>query len=76
MERRHTTSGSFGGQLDLGSQPRINLFFHLLAPPILIGCAISGIGWSWWQRTLAGLGELLLVAYISLVLIGLFRRRH
>jgi hypothetical protein len=59
-----------------GINPVATVFFFLLAPPLLIACSIDGLGWTWWQRVLAGAGGAILVLYIIAVIVGKIQLRH
>ncbi|MFE0102699.1 hypothetical protein [Streptomyces sp. NPDC059009] len=57
-----------------GPDPVRTVLFLLLAPALLTAGALGAMGWTWWQRTLAGLGALAIGAYLLLVLVGARRR--
>ncbi|MFE0177954.1 hypothetical protein ACFWZ2_37160 [Streptomyces sp. NPDC059002] len=56
-----------------GVDPFKTVMFFLLAPALLIAGALGGLGWSWWERLLAGAGGLALGAYPVLALVGGWR---
>ncbi|KPC61796.1 hypothetical protein ADL29_22160 [Streptomyces chattanoogensis] len=58
-----------------GPDPIRTLLFFLLAPTLLLAGALGAMGWSWWQRLLAGMSGLALIAYVVLVFLGLRRLR-
>ncbi|MFI0981093.1 hypothetical protein ACH4SP_29310 [Streptomyces sp. NPDC021093] len=62
------------GKWSWGPDPFRATMFNLLAPGLLCAGALGGMGWSWWQRLLAGAGALLLLTYLVLAAVGGLRR--
>ncbi|MEU9126162.1 hypothetical protein AB0C96_41240 [Streptomyces sp. NPDC048506] len=59
-----------------GPDPIKTTLFFLLAPASLFAGALGAMGWSWWQRLLAGTGAIALGTYVVLVLLGFWRLRR
>jgi hypothetical protein len=59
-----------------GPDPVKSVLFLLLIPPLLFAGAFGAMGWSWWERTLAGAGGLSLTGLVVLALLGAWRVRR